>query len=172
MSMHILARICSFGHENALLGISIGITLSVVHSVADLCRHALHACLCSTCISAPSILQEKDKETKSKDKRLPEVEKPPEPRKPIADSPILKYIKSQVWLTHRGALQAGSASLKLLQVFNPTHSPLSTFLKAALIANDAYFLDILPVAWELLLEADVNVVSCAGMQRWKLSEAG
>jgi len=39
---------------------------------------------------------------------------------------------------------------------------LSVFLKAALVASEGYFHDMLPVAWELLLEADVNVASCAG----------
>ncbi|XP_071051603.1 protein unc-80 homolog isoform X3 [Onthophagus taurus] len=55
--------------------------------------------------------------------------------------PILKYIK--------------------MQVKDGFHSPLATFLKGAVIATDDQFSDMLPVAWELLLEWNQEVAACA-----------
>ncbi|XP_021940294.1 protein unc-80 homolog isoform X4 [Zootermopsis nevadensis] len=55
--------------------------------------------------------------------------------------PILKYIKTQV-----------------RDVF---HAPLAVLVKGAVILSEEYFVDILPIAWELLLEANQEVAATA-----------
>lgn len=42
------------------------------------------------------------------------------------------------------------------------HSPLAAVLKAAPTLVDEHYADIMPVAWELLLEVDKEVSACAG----------
>ena len=42
------------------------------------------------------------------------------------------------------------------------HSPLAAVLKAAPILMEENFVDVMPVAWELLLEVDKEVSACAG----------
>lgn len=40
-------------------------------------------------------------------------------------------------------------------------SPFATLLKGAVILTEENFLDIMPVAWELLLESNQEVAACA-----------
>lgn len=47
------------------------------------------------------------------------------------------------------------------QVQNAFHAPLSTLLKGAVIMTEDLFIDILPVAWELLLETNQEVAAAA-----------
>ncbi|KAJ8947309.1 hypothetical protein NQ318_004561 [Aromia moschata] len=61
--------------------------------------------------------------------------------KPKELPPILKYLKSQVK--------------------DAFHSPLAVLLKGAVILNEEHFVDIIPVAWELLLEINQEVTACA-----------
>ncbi|XP_059490383.1 protein unc-80 homolog isoform X4 [Neocloeon triangulifer] len=66
---------------------------------------------------------------------------PPHPRDAKDEPPILKYIKA-----HARSL---------------FHSPLSVLLKGAVILHEESFIDILPVAWELLLEPSQEVAAAA-----------
>lgn len=59
----------------------------------------------------------------------------------IEPPPILKYIKMQV-----------------KDVF---HAPLATLLKGAVALSEEHYLEIMPVAWELLLEYNQEVTACA-----------
>ncbi|KAJ8917160.1 hypothetical protein NQ315_012652 [Exocentrus adspersus] len=61
--------------------------------------------------------------------------------KPTETPPILKYIKSQVK--------------------DAFHAPLAVLLKGAVILSEEHFLEIIPVAWELLLESNQEVTACA-----------
>lgn len=56
-------------------------------------------------------------------------------------SAILKYIQSQV-----------------KEVF---HAPLAALVKGAVVVSDDLFIDVLPVAWELLLESNQEVAASA-----------
>lgn len=47
------------------------------------------------------------------------------------------------------------------QVANLTHNPLAVVAKAAPILSDDIFIDIMPVAWELLLESDQELAAAA-----------
>ncbi|XP_050510714.1 protein unc-80 homolog isoform X5 [Diabrotica virgifera virgifera] len=62
-------------------------------------------------------------------------------KKPEEPPPILKYLKTQVK--------------------DAFHSPLAVLLKGAVIMTEENFLDIIPVAWELLLEPNQEVTACA-----------
>lgn len=55
--------------------------------------------------------------------------------------PILKYLKTQVR--------------------NVFHAPLSVLVKGAVVLTEDLFIDIIPVAWELLLESDQEVAASA-----------
>lgn len=48
------------------------------------------------------------------------------------------------------------------------HSPLAAVLKAAPTLVDEHYADIMPVAWELLLEVDKEVSACAGTKHINL----
>ena len=48
------------------------------------------------------------------------------------------------------------------QVGNIIHSPIALMLKSALVMSDAQYADMLPIAWELLMQSDSHTVSCAG----------
>lgn len=48
-----------------------------------------------------------------------------------------------------------------LQVFNLTHNCFNIVNKGALLLNEDMFIDIMPVAWELLLENDPELVASA-----------
>ncbi|RZC42316.1 unc-80 -like protein, partial [Asbolus verrucosus] len=61
--------------------------------------------------------------------------------KPSEPPPILKYIKTQVK--------------------DAFHSPLAVLLKGAVILAEEHFIEIIPVAWELLLESNQEVTACA-----------
>ncbi|XP_049820328.1 protein unc-80 homolog isoform X2 [Aethina tumida] len=61
--------------------------------------------------------------------------------KPKEPPAILKYIKSQI-----------------KDVF---HAPLAVLLKGATILTEEHFIEIIPVAWELLLESNREVTACA-----------
>ncbi|XP_015837451.1 protein unc-80 homolog isoform X11 [Tribolium castaneum] len=61
--------------------------------------------------------------------------------KPSEPPPILKYIKTQVK--------------------DAFHSPLAVLLKGAVILSEEHFVEIIPVAWELLLETNQEVTACA-----------
>ncbi len=50
----------------------------------------------------------------------------------------------------------------VFQAQNLTHSPLSIITKAAAILSDDSFVDMMPVAWELLLENDQELSAAAG----------
>ncbi|XP_043466068.1 protein unc-80 homolog isoform X3 [Leptopilina heterotoma] len=56
-------------------------------------------------------------------------------------SPILKYVQTQVK--------------------NAFHAPLATLVKGAVVMSDDLFVDVLPVAWELLLESNQEVCASA-----------
>ncbi|KAG5895326.1 hypothetical protein JTB14_000598 [Gonioctena quinquepunctata] len=62
-------------------------------------------------------------------------------KKLLEPTPILKYIKTQVK--------------------DAFHAPLAALLKGAVILTDEHFLEIIPVAWELLLESSQEVTACA-----------
>ncbi|CAG9815242.1 unnamed protein product [Phaedon cochleariae] len=62
-------------------------------------------------------------------------------RKPTEPPPILKYIKTQVK--------------------DAFHAPLAILLKGAVIMTEENFSEIIPVAWELLLETNQEVAACA-----------
>jgi hypothetical protein len=51
-----------------------------------------------------------------------------------------------------------------LQVQKLCHSPMAIMSKAAPILQDDHFVDMLPVAWELLLENDQELASAAGKE--------
>lgn len=61
--------------------------------------------------------------------------------KPKETPPILKYIKTQVK--------------------DAFHSPLAVLLKGAVILSEEHFAEIIPIAWELLLEWNQEVAACA-----------
>lgn len=61
--------------------------------------------------------------------------------KPKEMPPILKYLKTQVR--------------------NVFHAPLSVLVKGAVVLTEDLFIDIIPVAWELLLESDQEVAASA-----------
>ncbi|KAL0270475.1 UNVERIFIED_CONTAM: hypothetical protein PYX00_007876 [Menopon gallinae] len=61
--------------------------------------------------------------------------------KPKETLPILKYLKTQVR--------------------NVFHAPLSVLVKGAVVLTEDLFIDIIPVAWELLLESDQEVAASA-----------
>ncbi|KAK6643812.1 hypothetical protein RUM43_000075 [Polyplax serrata] len=61
--------------------------------------------------------------------------------KPKETLPILKYLKTQVK--------------------NVFHAPLSVLVKGAVVLTEDLFIDIMPVAWELLLESDQEVAATA-----------
>lgn len=61
--------------------------------------------------------------------------------KPLEPPPILKYIKTQVK--------------------DAFHSPLAVLLKGAVILSEEHFIEIIPVAWELLLETNQEVTASA-----------
>lgn len=61
--------------------------------------------------------------------------------KPLEPPPILKYIKTQVK--------------------DAFHSPFAVLLKGAVILSEEHFIEIIPVAWELLLETNQEVTACA-----------
>jgi len=42
------------------------------------------------------------------------------------------------------------------------HTPLAVVTKAAAILSDDFFVDMMPVAWELLIEADQELAASAG----------
>lgn len=48
------------------------------------------------------------------------------------------------------------------QVQNLSHSPFSMLLKGSVDAPEDIFIDVIPVAWELLLESDQQLASTAG----------
>ena len=48
-----------------------------------------------------------------------------------------------------------------LQVRDIFHAPLAVLLKGAVILSEDNFVDVLPVAWELLLEANQEVAATA-----------
>lgn len=41
------------------------------------------------------------------------------------------------------------------------HAPLAVLLKGATILTEEHFIEIIPVAWELLLESNREVTACA-----------
>lgn len=61
------------------------------------------------------------------------------PEKPKDGLPILKYLTNQVR--------------------NVFHAPFSLLVKGAVVLSEDLFIDIIPVAWELLLEADQEVAA-------------
>ncbi|XP_065170367.1 protein unc-80 homolog isoform X8 [Atheta coriaria] len=61
--------------------------------------------------------------------------------KPKETPPILKYIRAQVK--------------------DAFHSPLGALLKGAVILTEDHYVEIIPVAWELLLESNQEVAACA-----------
>ncbi|CAH0559503.1 unnamed protein product [Brassicogethes aeneus] len=67
--------------------------------------------------------------------------KPTKEGKPKDPPPILKYIKGQIK--------------------NAFHAPLAVLLKGAAILSEEHFVEIVPVAWELLLEPNQEVTACA-----------
>ncbi|GAB6032279.1 hypothetical protein CHUAL_010920 [Chamberlinius hualienensis] len=71
------------------------------------------------------------------DKKSPNDNTPKEP------SPILRYLQTQVQ--------------------NLFHCPLAILIKSCVIASDDVFTDIIPVAWELLLENDQQVAASAAV---------
>ncbi len=42
------------------------------------------------------------------------------------------------------------------------HAPLSTLLKSSLILNDSIYQDVLPIAWDMLLQPNTHVTTTAG----------
>lgn len=61
--------------------------------------------------------------------------------KPTECPPILKYIQTQV--------------------MDAFHAPLSALLKGAVVLTEENFAEIIPVAWELLLEMNQEVAAAA-----------
>lgn len=59
------------------------------------------------------------------------------------ENPMLKYLKTQV-----------------MSLF---HSPLSTLIKGTVVANEETFVEVMPIAWELLLESDQQLAAVAGV---------
>lgn len=51
------------------------------------------------------------------------------------------------------------------------HSPLSTILKGAVILNDQQLHDMIPVAWEMLLQSNYHVTSTAGTPKFRVTRA-
>jgi len=43
------------------------------------------------------------------------------------------------------------------------HTPLAVITKAAAILSDDVFIDMMPVAWELLIETDQELAAAAGI---------
>ncbi|EFN85740.1 Uncharacterized protein KIAA1843 [Harpegnathos saltator] len=78
---------------------------------------------------------EKGKESSRKSTAKPGVEEDKEP------PPILKYIKTQVK--------------------DAFHAPLATMIKGAVVMTEDLFVEVLPVAWELLLESNQEVAASA-----------
>ena len=48
------------------------------------------------------------------------------------------------------------------EVLNVMHTPLAVISKAAVILSDDVFVDMMPVAWELLIETDQELAAAAG----------
>lgn len=55
-------------------------------------------------------------------------------------------------------------SISLLQVMSLFHSPLSTLIKGTVVANEETFVEVMPIAWELLLESDQQLAAVAGVE--------
>ena len=66
---------------------------------------------------------------------------PPEDDKEKEPPPMTKYLKNQVR--------------------DSFHAPLATLLKGAVVMSEELFIDIIPVAWELLLEMNQEVAASA-----------
>lgn len=49
-----------------------------------------------------------------------------------------------------------------LQVLSLTHAPLALVTKAAPVLSEDAYLDMMPVAWELLIECDQELAAAAG----------
>lgn len=76
---------------------------------------------------------------------LEKKDTPKKAQKPKDEPPVIKYIK--------------------LQAQKLTHTPMAIISKSAPILCDESFVDMMPVAWELLLESDQELAAAAG-QSW------
>ncbi|XP_066269985.1 protein unc-80 homolog isoform X2 [Branchiostoma lanceolatum] len=61
----------------------------------------------------------------------------------------------------QSAVNSDNGMLKYLQVLNPSQCALTTLVKAATVLVEDTFCDILPVAWELLLDSNQHVAKSA-----------
>ena len=50
----------------------------------------------------------------------------------------------------------------MLQILTLGHTLLALITKAAAIVTDEQFVDVMPVAWELLIESDQELAAAAG----------
>ncbi|XP_066993860.2 protein unc-80 homolog [Anabrus simplex] len=92
--------------------------------------------------SSRDIAEQQDSErSRSQPKPIPKKKIEKSTEKPKDQPLILKYIKTHV-----------------REVF---HAPLAVLIKGAVILSEDHFVDILPVAWELLLEANQEVAATA-----------
>ena len=58
---------------------------------------------------------------------------------------------------------ATNVDLYVDKVLNLMHTPLAVITKAAAILSDDVFIDMMPVAWELLIETDQELAAAAGI---------
>jgi hypothetical protein len=57
--------------------------------------------------------------------------------------------------------------INFIQVLTLGHTILATITKAASIIPDEMFIDMMPVAWELLIESDQELAAAAGLSTRK-----
>jgi len=57
---------------------------------------------------------------------------------------------------------------RLLQILTLGHTLLALITKAAVIVSDEQFVDVMPVAWELLIESDQELAAAAGQLKYLL----
>lgn len=83
--------------------------------------------------------------------------------KDLADQDSEKGKESSKKSSMGEADKENSAILKYLrtQVKGVFHAPLATLVKGAVVMTEELFVDVLPVAWELLLEANQEVAASA-----------
>ncbi|KZC08559.1 Protein unc-80 like protein, partial [Dufourea novaeangliae] len=83
--------------------------------------------------------------------------------KDVADQDSEKGIESSKKSGEDEAEKESPAILKYIktQVKNVFHAPLATLVKGAVVMTEELFVDVLPVAWELLLESNQEVAASA-----------
>jgi hypothetical protein len=109
---------------------------------------------------------------------------PSSPTRRRESTPLLEKIKTDVNGSMRAKLAAALEKKEqpkkvqkprdevikyiTLQAQKLTHAPMAVICKSAPILSDETYIDMMPVAWELLLESDQELAAAAGNCRHRL----